>query len=420
MIKNDLTNRILNTNRNIFAIVGPNTSGKSYYLTNDLYYSFSENILLLDEDGRFKARKNMTKVKISGNNYVYDYERYRGIDDREVEIEQIKPEILKLINCILNIKKRFNVKIMSLGSRKVLNVINTFLSYNLNHIDYFLFDEPESSLDDENIKYITKIFDLLVKSNKKIIFITHSPRFLEMLQIKIDDIYVFPKIGNEIINHSFSEIETIFNEVGEKISRLKPNNDEKEYVKYDFLPNTKISKLYLEELLKSTQFYRTLFYTHIIIVEGNTEELIANELSKELDINKCIFKSYGKYKILFLIGLFSMYSEKLSCVIDSDEREEGNSSLASLLTFEIEKCRIPNKCYIYVLPNDLENYLKFDKNEIVSILSNYDIDKISNKFSNNFSKYYKQYLPLYVIKNNDVARTKVKNLFNKEMNYYNF
>ena len=27
-----------------------------------------------------------------------------------------------------------------------------------------------------------------------------------------------------------------------------------------------------------------------------------------------------------------MYSEKLSCVIDSDEREEGNSSLASLLT----------------------------------------------------------------------------------------
>lgn len=316
-------------------------------------------------------------------------------------------------------KDRFNLKTMSLGSKKILNILNAFLSYNLNHISCYLFDEPENSLDDENLKYIMKLFDLLKNSKKKVVFITHSPRLLEMLQLEIDNIFLFQRLyNNDVINHSFKEIQYIFNEVGKLINDLSAINNVSEHEKYDFLPNTKFSELYLDQLLKSSQFYRILFYHHVVIVEGRTEELIAIEMIKELDINKCIFNARGKYQMIFLIKLFSLYCNKLSCIIDSDEPKNAKVSLAAALTKEIEKLKEQDKIFIYAIPKDLESYLGFDTKEVVEKLTNKE--SCSEKFIGNFTKYKKEYLPYFVIKTDNVARNNIKKLFDLESNSYEF
>ena len=153
MTKSELTKLILNSDKNIFAIVGPNTSGKSYYMNNNLYNEFSDNVLILDEEGRFRTKENMSKVKIVGNEYIYDNELSRGISNKEYNTEKIEKNTLNMLQEMEKFKDRFNLKTMSLGSKKILNILNAFLSYNLNHISCYLFDEPENSLDDENLKY---------------------------------------------------------------------------------------------------------------------------------------------------------------------------------------------------------------------------------------------------------------------------
>lgn len=419
MTKSELTKLILNSDKNIFAIIGPNTSGKSYYMNNNLYNKFSDNVLILDEEGRFRTKENMSKVKIVGNEYIYDNELSRGISNKEYNTEKIEKNTLNMLQEMEKFKDRFNLKTMSLGSKKILNILNAFLSYNLNHISCYLFDEPENSLDDENLKYIMKLFDLLKNSKKKVVFITHSPRLLEMLQLEIDNIFLFQRLyNNDVINHSFKEIQYIFNEVGKLINNLPAINNVSEHEKYDFLPNTKFSELYLDQLLKSSQFYRILFYHHVVIVEGRTEELIAIEMIKELDINKCIFNARGKYQMIFLIKLFSLYCNKLSCIIDSDEPKNAKVSLAAALTKEIEKLKEQDKIFIYAIPKDLESYLGFDTKEVVEKLTNKE--SCSEKFIGNFTKYKKEYLPYFVIKTNNVARNNIKKLFDLESNSYEF
>ena len=420
MTKDNLISLILSSNRKIFSIVGPNSSGKSYFLNNDLLNALPNSILILDEEGRFHIKDNRRKVKIIGEYYVYDDENNRGKINRNDANEKINVNTLKIVHKIIDYRKKFESQKKSLGSRKLLNILNALLSYNLNHIEYFLFDEPENSLDDERIKYIGKIFDLLISNNKKVVFITHSPRLLELLQINIDDIFVFPNIYAEVINHTYDEIKNLFNNTGNLINQLKPVNQEEEYAKYDFLPYTNFSELYLSELLKNNQFYRVLFYSHVIIVEGRTEELLTFELSKELDISKCIFNAGGKYKMLFLIKLFSMFCHKVSCVIDSDIKDDDCSTLPSLLTLEIEKLKKDNKLFIYSLPNDLETYLGFDKKAVVQYLTKGDGEEISGNLFNKFKRYYKHYLPFYVIKTDMAARIKIKQLFNSETNSYKF
>ena len=54
MTKDNLISLILSSNRKIFSIVGPNSSGKSYFLNNDLLNALPNSILILDEEGRFQ------------------------------------------------------------------------------------------------------------------------------------------------------------------------------------------------------------------------------------------------------------------------------------------------------------------------------------------------------------------------------
>ena len=107
MTKSELTKLILNSDKNIFAIVGPNTSGKSYYMNNNLYNEFSDNVLILDEEGRFRTKENMSKVKIVGNEYIYDNELSRGISNKEYNTEKIEKNTLNMLQEMEKFKDRF-------------------------------------------------------------------------------------------------------------------------------------------------------------------------------------------------------------------------------------------------------------------------------------------------------------------------
>ena len=148
-----------------------------------------------------------------------------------------------------------------------------------------------------------------------------------------------------MINFSKQDIYDLFDENGNDLLKLIPDHPYSEPEKYYFLPATNLKNIYLEDLLKGDDFYRILFYSHIVIVEGKTEELIIRELTKDLSISKCIFNANGKYKIPFLFKLFSLYCEKITCIIDSDYlSSDGSTNFPYLLTKEIEKYKKTNKC----------------------------------------------------------------------------
>lgn len=417
MQKNKLTRLILDSERKIFAIVGPNASGKSYYLKNDLFSELSNDILILDEEGRFYTKDNRKRVKLSEEYYIYDNEFSRGIDNRDIQVEKINNNSLKIVNEIMIYKNEINNGKKSLGNKKLLNILEAFLSYNLNQIKYFLFDEPENSLDDKRIRIIGKIFKLMIDNNKKIIFITHSPRLLELLQIGIENIYLFPRIYSDVVNVSFEEILDIYNKNGKKLNELNHNSPNRAHENYDFLPGTGVANLYLNEFLKSSDFYRALFYSHIVLVEGNTEELLAKELSDELELARCIVNSHGKYRMPFLFKVFSIFCEKITCIIDSDYKN-GNISFSTELTSYIESFKKQNEYFVYTLPNDLESFLKVENEEIVLELTG--IELASKNFIEKFARRYKPYLTLHTIKNNFESREKIKKLFNNSSDSFEF
>lgn len=420
MKKSEFTKVVISSNKKIFSLVGPNSSGKSYYLLNNLYNELPDGILLLDENGRFQTKGIRKRIKISNKNYIYDDELNRGLN-RDYTLEAINIKSLNIINGVKKILMNIDTVNKSLGTNKLNNILSSILYYNLNHIEFFLFDEPENSLDDEGMKCIQKLFNLLIENDKKVFFITHSPRLLELLQIEIDDIYIFPKIYADPINISKKDVYEIYNQNGYELQKIKPQQTMPNHEKYDFLPNTKISEMFLEDLLKSSSFYRVLFYSHVVIVEGATEELIARYLSNQVSISRCIFKANGKYKIPFIFKFFKLFCEKITCIIDSDfPTKEAITTFSSLLTHEIESYRSNKKYFVYSLPKDLETYLGFNKKTVISQLSGIDENEISGKFVSNFSSYYKSYIPLFILHTNHEAKDKLKSLLNSSDDVYNF
>ena len=85
--------------------MGPNSSGKSYFLNNDLLNALPNSILILDEEGRFHTKDNRRKVKIIGEYYVYDDENNRGKSKRNDANEKIEVNTLKIVHEIIDYRR---------------------------------------------------------------------------------------------------------------------------------------------------------------------------------------------------------------------------------------------------------------------------------------------------------------------------
>ena len=145
------------SDRRLFAIVGPNTVGKSYSL-RFLHSKSNGESLLIDEDGGYTCNIARSKIQRVDNKYFYVDESNKGKEAAEVEQIEIESSSREIISVAEDCKRQMNVKFLSSGSKKLNNILDIILSLNLNGIKFFYFDEPENFLDDQSIKLVQRIF----------------------------------------------------------------------------------------------------------------------------------------------------------------------------------------------------------------------------------------------------------------------
>ena len=414
MKKNDLINEFINSNQKLFSLVGPNNSGKSYFLKYDLYDNPNlQSIMYLDENGIYSIKGNRAKVKIVEiDKKMY----YRYIDDsRRGSYEERAPQLVEIDKSSLNIIERAqsifdrtNIPNKSLGTSKIHLISQSLLEYNLNEITYFIFDEPENALDDERMKYLERLFKILVNNGKKLFFVTHSPRFLELLQVDIDCLYILPGINKPFIHFNKNDIYILFDDVANEITnRLNLNNNINDIAKLDFKSGTSLSRIQIDLFLKSYDFYKVLFYLKVCIVEGDTEDYSLKCLNDGISSNKTIYKARGKYYIPFLANLFASFGVSVNCIIDSDIKANKDKNLSNELTeYLCSKSDIYN---CKALTGDLENYLSIDFDTSIKKLIGEEVLQ-SNRQYKKFKNDHKALVTYFEIMADPIKKAKLLEL----------
>lgn len=395
------------TDRHLFAIVGPNTVGKSYCL-NFMHSKSNGESLLIDEEGGYKCNIARSKIKRVDNKYLYDDELNKGKASTESEYVEIESSSREIIAVADDCKRQLNVKFLSSGSKKLNNILDIILSLNLNNIKIFYFDEPENFLDDQSIKVIQKLFDVLVKNNKAVVFVTHSPRLLEVLRIDIDSIYLLPKMYGDFINLTFEQIKNIYRNTGVQIKTIRVSKTIGSYDNFKILLPEQLEYLFLQRLLSSQEFYRSLFYNEIFLLEGLTERCVLEESPKLLQYTQNVFYCNGKYQAPFLIKLFVALQKHVIGIFDRDDDKVGelpyeiNSYLNRMIT------EAKGLLSLKFIPQDLESFLGIDDDVYHDILeTEYSIGK-----KEILTKHYKAYVSLFKIRQQPDLVLKLETLYN--------
>lgn len=410
MNTNELLNLIKGDNdRHLFAIVGPNTVGKSYSLRFLHNKSYGES-LLIDEDGVYTCNISRHKIQRVDGKYIYIDESNKGKGDAETECIVIENSSKEIISVAEDCKRQLNVKFLSSGSRKMDNILNIILSLNLNNIKFFYFDEPENFLDDQSIKMIKKIFDILVKNGKTVVFVTHNPRLLEILRIGIDSIYVLPKMYGDFVNLTFEQIRGIYQVTGAEIASIKVTTQIGYGDALEFLKPRNIEELYLERLLSSQEFYRSLFYNEIFLLEGLTERCVLEESPKLLQYTQNVFYCNGKFQAPFLVKLFVLLGKRVVGVFDRDDGKQGKLPY-NINSYLNELVETSNKLLtLKFIPHDLESFLEIDDDLYREILG----EEYSKSKQDQLSKQYKAYVSLFRIRNKTELISKLETIFSTD------
>ena len=136
MTKNELKKQIISSELSLFCILGTNTTGKTFFL-NKLFDSL-ENALFFREDGVVTVSDNRKKISIVGNKYFYIDNSERGRKIAGHNQDYINKESQNIIDYVEKMKNRIDTRHLSLGSEKLIHILNAFTSFNMNNIKYFL------------------------------------------------------------------------------------------------------------------------------------------------------------------------------------------------------------------------------------------------------------------------------------------
>ncbi len=393
--------------RHLFAIVGPNTVGKSYSL-NFLHSQSNGESLLIDEEGDYRCNIARSKIKRVDNKYLYVDESNKGKEGAEGEYIEIESSSKQIISVAENCKRQLNVKFLSSGSKKLNNILDIILSLNLNNIKIFYFDEPENFLDDQSIKVIQSLFDALIKNGKTVVFVTHSPRLLEVLRIDIDSIYLLPKIYGDFINLTFEQIKNLYRATGAEIKRIRVEQTIGDYDNFKILMPGQLEYLFLQRLLSSQEFYRSLFYNEVFLLEGLTERCVLEESPKLLQYTQNVFYCNGKYQAPFLIKLFVALHKHVVGVFDGDDGKEGELSyeINSYLTQMITTSK--GLLSLKFIPKNLESFLGIQDEDYHDILGT-EHSATKQKL---LARHYKPYVSLFKIRKDTELISKLETIFN--------
>lgn len=396
----ELLNKVIKNDCNKYCIVGPNNTGKTYLLKR-IYNDLNNKVLYISEEGFSHTKDEKNKVSIVNGHYVYIDDKNRG-NNSEPMVEKLLESSSNIVKFASSLRVKIKYTLLSLGSMKMNNILSVFTEYNLNNLDYILIDEPENSLDDNGIKVISKLIMNLTENGKKVVFVTHSPRLLDVLSVCIDDIYIQPAMLADLINLRLEDVYNIYEETAKIMNSIKSSTPKNEVEKLAYSAKECFRNVYINVILHSEEFYRVLFYRSVIILEGFSEKLSLKVVRDKVDDCHNTFYSNGKYMAMFLMVLFSKLCSNVICIIDSDEPIDENgkkNTFESVLTNKLKEVASNRNISIKDIPHDLERYLEIDNNVIIELFEG----SVPTNRLKDVRKKYKPYICYYALQN-DINR----------------
>lgn len=323
-------------------LIGSNGSGKTYTLK--VYQDITEGkSIYISEEGTLDVkmfRSNAIPKLDTAEYLLYPKSRYYGEtkEREEIKIVKIDKGLMELLfYCKKEIEFYNSVKNKSKGQEKVFNIFNIVFNTFMNPIKIIFFDEPENFLDDLGLRKISVLFSMLKKANIKLVVATHSYSLCNLLKIPMDNIIFINKwfdidesnYKNSIICQSLKNIKKMYRTCTEDFEKyiITKNLDIDKGItmKMHYFEDSKLFKLFLNDVLKSEQFYRALFYKRIILVEGASENRIIRKLNIEQLHDDFFFVTYGKAFMIFLAELFTRIGKEIIIITDSDKKYKGKS-----------------------------------------------------------------------------------------------
>jgi ABC-type ATPase involved in cell division/5S rRNA maturation endonuclease (ribonuclease M5) len=364
-------NQINDFSKPIIFLVGMNGSGKTYSL-NEALKEQEQRAFLITEDGMPIIPKHMNKVSVDFQNMSYNYldEGSRGQSDRETEQESISGRVLKVISFCDDIMRKLNLfKKKSKGQEKLFNMMSIFTSYNLNNVRIIYFDEPENFLDEEFLKVIAEFFGVLLECNFVVRVATHNSRLLNILNVDLEDIIFFSNQSKFKVLED--EIVELYRTTSTQIENIRLEQriqiDSSIQYKLDLLNHHHAFDSFIEQNLKSEEFYRCLFYKQVVIVEGDSDITALATMKNDFDNSLEIFNPNGKAFIPFFVELFIKLRKEVIVIIDGDIPLREENTLfkhAVAITHYLKAVETRNKIKLVIHEPDLEGFYNIDLPQI--------------------------------------------------------
>lgn len=356
--------------------IGPNGYGKTKKL-NAKYESMKSSSIFLKSEilltNELKPLNNSTSTEyfldeLFNNNNLNNAkiqlleEGRRSVDSKKEKIKKIVDNILKLnesatkSNLIefenkLSLKEMFtiDIKILDLmgSGQKMLLLLDLVLDFDKDNI--FL-DEPEKYMQPNLLKILACKLNNLLKSGKNIFIVTHSPKLLSFLDLKIDDI----EIMNEKQKEDEKEWPTKKIDLQMAINLLINDKSIKERIIESKEINSKTKSYYNLKLIEKNiinnhkyDFFNALFAKKIIICEGLNDEIFLNWLGNNSKFDDySIFKTFGKGIMPVFLEIFKQVSKNVICIFDKDNENDNTHKVLNQ----------------YLVENSVKNSLIFNKN----------------------------------------------------------
>lgn len=359
-------------------IIGPNGSGKTYNLKK--YQDITEgNSIYISEDGNLdvKMPRNEAIPRLENGEYlIYPQNKYYGerIERKDVIVSKIDYRLLELINyCKKELDFYNSIKCKSRGQEKAFNIFNIIYKSYMNPIKYIFFDEPENYLDDLGLRKISILLSHLKDAKIKLIISTHSYSLCSLLNVSINNIIFINKMfdlkksyyNNQMIKLTLNNVRKIYEastiEFEKFIENKKLDVDGGIRKKMHFYEHKNLLDLYLNDVLKSEQFYRALFYQKIILVEGPSESRIIRKLNIEELHDNYFYITYGKCFMIFFAKLFTKIGKNILIITDSDKKFKKGAdkyNTAYGITLYMQENYSSS---LKLFDIDLENHFQIDK-----------------------------------------------------------
>ncbi len=367
-------------------LVGMNGSGKSYAL-NEALKEQEQWAFLITEDGMPIIPRHMNQVSIDLDSMSYNYldESSRGQLGRETEEEDIAEKAQRVISFCNETIRRLNLFITkSKGQEKLYNMMSIFTSYNLNHVRVIYFDEPENFLDEEFLKVIADFFDVLINSDYIVRVATHNSRLLNILKVNLEDVIFFHTHSQFLVSED--KIKELFQSSANQIERIRAKQriqtDASIQYKLDLLSHEKAFNSFIEQNLKSEEFYRCLFYKKIIIVEGISDIIALASMKNDFDNSIEIYNPNGKAFIPFFVELFLKLRKEVIVIIDGDIPIQEDDTLLKhpvAITHFLKEFETRDEIKLVIHAPDLEGFYNIDLEQIGASLGMSNTVRRTNK-----------------------------------------